>query len=134
MAAAQPATLSQDTLEVSRGHHLLGAKADELTAKAVKAAERRLAAKEVRKQARIKANRSKAAQHALDQQEDADMADSAAMDTEQAEKTLLDVVDMAVDASAPAADQREKIKVKVKASKKKSRSLLVPAGSAMSMD
>ena len=106
-------SLARDTLEVSRGHHLLGQKPTEQTLKALAAAEKRLAAKEARRQARIKANRSKAADAAMEE------------DEAMGEVSLADAVAQAVVAEP---DQREKIKVKVK-SKPSKRSALVPSGS-----
>lgn len=131
MAAAEPASLARDVLEVSRGHHLLGQRPTDQTTKALAAAERRLAAKEARRQARIKANRSEAAQVAFEEQQ-AQEQDQTAGDV-----SLLDAVGdaMAVDTetAAAAAAQPDKIKVKVKANNKKKRSNLVPSASAMDM-
>lgn len=131
MAAAEPASLARDVLEVSRGHHLLGQRPTDQTSKALAAAERKLAAKEARRQARIKANRSEAAQKAFEEQgqgqEDQEM--------EEGNVSLLDAVGdaMTVDPEAVAVAQPEKIKVKTKMGKKK-RSNLVPSAQSMSMD
>lgn len=108
-------SLARDALEVSRGHHLLGQKPTEQTLKALAAAEKRLAAKEARRQARIKANRSKAADAAMEEDE--------AMDA--GEVSLADAV---AQANVTEPETREKIKVKVK-SKPSRRSALVPSGS-----
>jgi len=129
MNADAAPSLARDTLEVARGHHLLGQKPTEQTLKALAAAEKRLAAKEARRQARIKANRSKAADAAMG--DDEAMAEAAGAPEEQMEISLADAVGqaMAVDAMP---EQREKIKVKVKNSKSKRTSALV-SGSSMDM-
>lgn len=131
MAAAEPASLARDVLEVSRGHHLLGQRPTDQTTKALAAAEKRLAAKEARRAARIKANRSEAAQVALEQQQDQDQS----MATEDGEGvSLLDAVGdaMAVDQSS-ATPAKDKIKVKARTGKKKSSNLVATGGQSMDM-
>jgi len=120
MAANAPASLIRDTLEVTRGHHLLGQKPSETTLKALKAAENRVAAKEARRQARIKANRSKAADAVMEHDEA--MEDVTNHGMAEQSISLAETIESAV-----ISPQKEKIKVKVKA---RTRSSLIPAGSS----
>ncbi|KNZ49508.1 large subunit ribosomal protein L24e [Puccinia sorghi] len=124
MAAAAPVVRKSMAVEVVKDKHVLGLKDDELTQKAVQAAETRLAVFNAREEEKKASRKSK---KPLTQDLEMDTAQESNVDATHAISKAL------VSSTLATTSQPEKIKMKLK-NKTKQKSALVPANQSMDLD
>ncbi|PLW17932.1 hypothetical protein PCANC_00861 [Puccinia coronata f. sp. avenae] len=128
MAAAAPVVRKSMAVEVVKDRHVLGLKDDELTQKAVEAAESRLAVFSAREEEKKATRKSKKAQtEDLEMDTLAEEADESNVDVTQAISKAL------VSSALTTQSEPEKMKIKIK-NKTKRKTALVPANQRMELD
>jgi large subunit ribosomal protein L24e len=130
MAAAAPVVRKSMAVEVVKDRHVLGLKDDELTQKAVEAAESRLAVFSAREEEKKATRKSKKAQtEDLEMDTLAEEADESNVDVTQAISKAL------VSSALTTQSEPEKMKIKIKnKTKRKRKTALVPANQRMELD